>query len=53
VGYGLTDRDGSPVFYTSHEYSQGVMETVNESLEIYYYSLRDIPKAWRRLADGH
>jgi len=41
---GLTDRDGSPVFYTSHEYSQGVMETVNESLEIYYYSLRDIPK---------
>ena len=41
---GLTDRDGNPVFYTSHEYSQGVMETVNEQLDIYYYSLRDVPK---------
>jgi len=41
---GLTDRDGNPVFYTSHEYSQGVMETVNEQLDIYYYSLRNIPK---------
>ena len=41
---GLADRDGNPVFYTSHEYSQGIMETVNEQLDIYYYSLRDIPK---------
>ena len=41
---GLTDRSGNPVFYTSHQYSQGIMETVNEQLDIYYYSLRDIPK---------
>jgi biotin carboxylase len=41
---GLTDRSGNPVFYTSHQYSQGIMETVNDQLDIYYYSLRDIPK---------
>ena len=41
---GLTDRAGTPVFYTSHQYSQGVMETVNDLLDIYYYSLREIPK---------
>ncbi|MFC2038042.1 acetyl-CoA carboxylase biotin carboxylase subunit family protein [Chloroflexota bacterium] len=40
---GLTDRDGNPVFYTSHVYSVGVMETVNDALDIYYYSLREIP----------
>jgi biotin carboxylase len=40
---GLTDRQGSPVFYTAHQYSQGVMETVNEDRDIYYYSLREIP----------
>ncbi|MGD8475421.1 MAG: carboxylate--amine ligase [Anaerolineae bacterium] len=40
---GLTDRAGNPVFYTSHEYSQGIMETVNEQLDIYYYSQRAIP----------
>lgn len=40
---GLTDRDGNLVFYTSHQYSQGVMETVNQDDLIYYYSLRDIP----------
>jgi biotin carboxylase len=41
---GLTDQDGRLVFYTSHEYSQGIMETVNQALDIYYYSLRDIPE---------
>jgi hypothetical protein len=40
---GLTDRDGNLVFYTSHQYSQGVMETVNQDDLIYYYSLREIP----------
>jgi hypothetical protein len=40
---GLTDRDGNLVFYTSHQYSQGIMETVNTDGLIYYYSLRDIP----------
>ena len=40
---GLTDRDGNLVFYTSHQYSQGIMETVNNDDLIYYYSLREIP----------
>ena len=42
---GLVDRDGEPVFYTAHAFSQGIMETVNEARHIYYYSLRDIPTA--------
>jgi biotin carboxylase len=41
---GLTDQAGTPVFFTSHEYSQGIMETVNEELDIYYYSHREIPE---------
>jgi len=41
---GLTDRDGNLVFFTSHQYSQGVMETVNQDNDIYYYSLREIPQ---------
>ena len=40
---GLTDRDGNLVFYTSHQYSRGVMETVNEDEDIYYYSFRQVP----------
>lgn len=40
---GLTDRDGNIVFFTSHEYSQGIMETVLRDDIIYYYSLRKIP----------
>lgn len=40
---GLTDRDGNPVFYSSMQYSQGIMETVNEDSLIYYYTLREIP----------
>jgi len=41
---GLVDRSGRIVFYTSHFFSQGIMETVNEDLDILYYSLRDIPE---------
>jgi len=40
---GLADRSGNPVFFTAHTFSQGIMETVNESRHLYYYSLRDIP----------
>ncbi len=40
---GLTDHDGNLVFFTSHQYSKGIMETVNEDSNVYYYSLRDIP----------
>ncbi|MCX8061170.1 MAG: ATP-grasp domain-containing protein [Anaerolineales bacterium] len=40
---GLVDQNGQIVFYTSHVYSQGIMETVNEDRDIYYFSLRQIP----------
>ncbi len=40
---GLTDRDGRIVFCASHVFSQGIMETVNEDRDIFYYSQRAIP----------
>lgn len=51
---GLADRDGNLVFYTSHVYSQGIMETVNADDHVFYYSLRELPadleEAGRRTA---
>jgi len=41
---GLVDQDGDIVFSASHIFSQGIMETVNQDLDIYYYSLRTIPE---------
>lgn len=41
---GLTDQNGDIVFCTAHQYSQGIMETVNADDDIYYYSLRQIPE---------
>ncbi len=40
---GLADLNGNIVFHTAHVFSQGIMETVNQDNDIYYYSLRDIP----------
>ena len=40
---GLTDRDGRITFCASHVFSQGIMETVNEDRDIFYYSQRNIP----------
>jgi hypothetical protein len=40
---GLVDRQGRIVFSTSHVYSSGVMEVVNQQLDVYYYSRRVIP----------
>ncbi len=40
---GLTDQQGNIVFYTSHQYSRGIMETVNEDSDVYYFSQREIP----------
>lgn len=40
---GLADRDGEPIFYTSHVFAQGIMETVTEDHDLYYYSLREVP----------
>ena len=42
---GLADANGDLVFYTSHRFSQGIMETVNQAQHIHYTSLRDIPPA--------
>jgi hypothetical protein len=41
---GLTDLDGNVLFSASHRYSKGVMETVNEDSDIFYYSVRQIPE---------
>lgn len=40
---GLTDHNGDIVFFNSMEYSQGVMETVNQDTDVHYYTLRKIP----------
>jgi hypothetical protein len=40
---GLTDRGGKIVFCTSHFFSRGIMEAVNQDEDLFYYSLRDIP----------
>jgi len=40
---GLVDKNGKLVFYTSHTYSDGIMEAVNDDAHVFYYSLRDIP----------
>lgn len=40
---GLVDKDGKILFYASHAFKQGIMETVNHDLDLAYYSLRHIP----------
>lgn len=40
---GLADERCEPVFFTSHIFSQGIMETVNDDMDIFYYSVREIP----------
>jgi hypothetical protein len=40
---GLTGQDGRIVFSTSHFFSRGIMEAVNQDEDIYYHSLRQIP----------
>lgn len=40
---GLTDQEGNLLFYTSHVYCSGIAEIVQQQLDQYYYSLRDIP----------
>ncbi|OEH84907.1 carboxylate--amine ligase [Desulfuribacillus stibiiarsenatis] len=46
---GLVDQDGNLVFYTGHQYSQGIMETVNEDRHVSYYSYRDLPEDLKTL----
>lgn len=42
---GLVDRDGNVLFSTSYRYSGGVMDIVNQGLDLHYYSRREIPRA--------
>lgn len=44
---GLADREGRPIWETSHVYSSGVMEMVNEALDVWYYNRREIPAGLR------
>jgi len=53
---GLADREGRVVFEASLRYSRGVMEVVNEDVEVWYYAVREIPHdlqaAGRTLVDA-
>lgn len=40
---GLTDHDGEIVFYSSLEYSEAVLDTVEKDDDMYYYVPRTIP----------
>jgi len=40
---GLVDFRGALVFSAAHHFSSGVMETVNQDSDLYYYSYREIP----------
>jgi hypothetical protein len=42
---GLVDREGRILFTLSHQYSDGVMEVVNEKRDISFWSLKEIPAA--------
>lgn len=44
---GLVDDAGRIVFETSHEYSSGIMEVVNQKLDFSYWNVREIPAQLR------
>ncbi|HYV49908.1 MAG TPA: carboxylate--amine ligase [Myxococcaceae bacterium] len=46
---GLCDREGRVIVETSHLYSTGVMDVVNEGLDVWYYNRRQIPQGLRAL----
>ena len=46
---GLCDREGRAIVETSHHYSTGVMDVVNQGLDVWYYNRRKIPEAMRAL----
>ena len=41
---GLTDQNGNIVFASTFIFDKGVMETVNEDLDMFYHNLREIPE---------
>ncbi|HLD45416.1 MAG TPA: ATP-grasp domain-containing protein, partial [bacterium] len=48
---GLVDVAGQIVYCNSMIYSQGIMETVNDDLDVYYYTARDIPLALQTVGE--
>jgi len=54
---GLTDQNNEVVFSSSMRFNEGIMDLVNEGLDIYYYTQRDIPAdladAGRKLAKAY
>ena len=40
---GLVDDTGKLLIHVSHHFKQGIMETVNQDLDLSYYSLKNIP----------
>lgn len=41
---GLTDSEGNIVFYTSHVFSNDIHKVVKNNENVWYYSVKDIPK---------
>lgn len=54
---GLADQDGRVVFCSSMRFNKGIMELVNDGLDIWYYTQREIPAdlnaAGRKLAAAY
>jgi len=46
---GLADREGRPVFWTSHAYDTGIMQVRAGKLDGSYYSLRELPPGLEEL----
>ena len=40
---GLTNQNGEVVFSSSMHFNEGIMELVNDGLDVWYYTLRNIP----------
>jgi hypothetical protein len=54
---GLTNQQGEIVFSSSMHFGEGVMDLVNQNLDLFYYTLRQIPadleSAGRRLVSAY
>ena len=46
---GLVSREGRIVFETSHVYNAGIMDVVNQQLDVNYWNRREIPEQLREL----
>lgn len=48
---GLTDREGNIRFSSSFVYTDGVMDIVNQDLDLFYYTVREIPADIREIGE--